>query len=174
MVIFLIIIFLVIGHLVLKSTSKDIVNSRTSLRKSPSSNKEVQYIYDIWLEDRWKLAQEQKISGINGIFPEWYFDEVTERQIKKLNELSISFSKNITKGQASDLIGMQEPVDNESIKVLKFFKIKTAGINKVQARHKVALIFENKENAKKWKERPPAQYQKEFFKFFGSIKKKTN
>ena len=30
-----------------------------------------------------------------------------------------------------------------------------------------ALIFEDKGNLQLWKERPPATYQKEFFKFFG-------
>lgn len=171
MAIFLIIVFLIIGYLMLKSASKSkskgIGNSNVTPMKRPSTKKEIQQSNERWLEERWKQAEEQKSSEIIGIFPEWYYDEITERQIKKFNELGVSFLKNITKGQASDLIGMQEPADDESIKILKFFKIKASGISQTQARHKVALIFEDQENVQKWKERPPAIYQKDFFKFFG-------
>ena len=170
MAIILIIVFLVIGYLALKPKSKpkNIANLRVPSIKSLSPKKrEIQHDNEEWLKKRWELAQEQKVSEANGIFPEWYYDEVTERQIKKLNELSISFLKNITKGQASDLIGMEEPVDDESIKILKFFKIKISNINQTKARHEAALIFEDKENVQLWKNRPPTTYQKDFFKFFG-------
>jgi hypothetical protein len=157
MTIFLIIVALGIAYLVFRSVSKPTVV--TNKNKATGQN-------DVrWLEERWKLAQEHLASGTSQMFPEWYFDEATDRQLEKIKEFGLS--SEITKGQASDLIGMHEPAEQESLEVLKFFKVPTRGMKQTQARHEVALIFEDKEKVQAWKDRPPSAAQKEFFKFFG-------
>lgn len=147
-------------------TSKTIAKSPSrkasgQTKSKPENNLE-------WLENRWKLAEDQKQAGLTGTFPQWYFDEVTERQLNKLDELGVSVKrKNITKGQASDLIGMHEPADEESLEILRFFNVPTRGMNQTKSRHEVALIFDDEVKVEAWKNRRPSQIQKEFFVFFG-------
>jgi len=166
-----VIILLIIIYLVIKSSSRAGTTSKpanTSRKSASPKNTATKQTSENWLKDRWELAQKQKLSGGDGIFPEWYFDTATEPQLKKLDELELSFnSKKITKGQASDLIGMQEPAEEESLKILKFFKISTRGIRQTQARHEIALLFKDEEKVQAWEARPPSALQKEFFKFFG-------
>jgi hypothetical protein len=120
-----------------------------------------------WLETRWKLAEAQQQSASTGIFPQWYYDEATERQLDKLHELGVTMKrKKLTKGRASDLIGMHEPAGEEQLEILKFFKVPTKGLNQTKAQHEVALIFHYKHKAEAWKNRPPSEIQREFFTFF--------
>lgn len=144
-----------------RGASKMITITANSQNKSKLAN-------DLeWLKNRWNLAEDQKQSGLPGIFPQWYFDEVTENQLNKLDRIGLSVERgNITKGQASDLIGMYESVEEESLEILKFFKVPTRGMNQTKARHEIALIFNDDAKAKAWKNRPLSQTQKEFFKFF--------
>ncbi|MGA9288504.1 MAG: hypothetical protein WBV93_09195, partial [Anaerobacillus sp.] len=169
--IILIVIVLVIGYLVAKNISgkNNVINSGNHTKlASTTQNKSANPQNGDWLENRWKLASQQKLSGNDGVFPNWYFDEVTERQIEKLKELGVSVNKKkITKGQASDLIGMHEPAEEESIEILKFFKIPTRGIKQTQARHEVSMLFQEEMSIQAWKERPPTTLQNEFCKFFG-------
>lgn len=170
MEILLVIALLVIGYLVVKSTSRSnsIASSGTASKKSAASKSKATVRNDKrWLEDRWKAAKEQQLSGRSGIFPKWYFDEVTERQLERLEELDVSVNRRkITKGQASDLIGMHEQAEDESLEVLKFFKVPIRGMKQTQARHEVALIFEDEKKVQAWRKRPLSALQKEFYKFF--------
>lgn len=120
-----------------------------------------------WLRERWKLADSHRQSGRDSIFPHWYFDEATDRQKSKLTDLGIETGPDVTKGQASDLIGIYEPADEHDLAVLRFFKCPVKSINQTRARHEVARIFKDPANVRVWEERPPSQEQKEFFKFFG-------
>lgn len=74
-----------------------------------------------WLEERWEMAKQQQ-GRPGGLFPSWYFDPMTERQANRLDEDGKKYSHNLTKGQASDLIGMGEPADEDDLEVLRFFK----------------------------------------------------
>lgn len=120
-----------------------------------------------WLRARWKLAEEHKSAGNEDVFPKWYFDEITERQKNRLDDLGIKVGRTISKGQASDLIGMHEPPDANALSILRFFKRSTKGMNQTKARHEAAQIFSDPENVKAWENRPPTKEQKEFCKFFG-------
>lgn len=125
-----------------------------------------------WLRERWKLAKEHKIAGKEDVFPKWYFDDVTERQKTRLDDLGIKAGKTISKGQASDLIGMHEPADENALAILRFFKRSTKGMNQTKARHEVAQILSDPDNVKAWESRPPTKEQKEFCKFFGLMMEK--
>ena len=120
-----------------------------------------------WLDERWKLAEKTPSSGEDQIFPEWWFKEVTDHQIEKLDELEVSVKgKKLTRGQASDLIGLHYPPDEDDLSVLKFFKVPTRGYTQTQARHQVAMLFSNPDKVTEWENRPPTQLEREFFKFF--------
>lgn len=120
-----------------------------------------------WLRERWKLADSHRQSGKDSIFPHWYFDESTDRQKSKLTELGIKTGTDVTKGHASDLIGIHEAAGEHDLAVLKFFKRPAKEMNQTRARHDIAKIFEDPENVRAWEERPPSQEQQEFFNFFG-------
>ena len=80
----------------------------------------------------------------------------------------VSFNKmKITKGRASDLIGMEYSPEDEDLELLKFFKIPTLNKTQTHAKHETALIFQDEQKAKLWNDRPPSSHQKEFFRFFG-------
>lgn len=120
-----------------------------------------------WLHERWKLADAHQQSGRENIFPKWYFDNVTERQEDRLKDLGIETGREVTKGQASDLIGIHEPAEERCLAILKFFKRSTKGMNQTKARHEVAQIMSEPDKVAAWESRPSTQEQKEFFKFFG-------
>jgi len=150
-----------------KSGTSNIVAKSSSRKTSGQSKSKLDNDLE-WLENRWKLAELQQQAGLAGMFPKWYFDEVTDRQLNKLDELRVSVKrKKITKGQASDLIGTHEPAEEDSLEILRFFKVPTRGMNQTKARHKIALIFDDEVKAEAWKNRQPSQIQKEFFIFFG-------
>jgi len=167
----IVIAFPIIVYMLSKVSRKTPPPSRrvtSSIRRATGQTKAQLASYPEWLRNRWKLAQAQRQTGSTGIFPEWYFDQATERQLNKLRELGISIESNkITKGQASDLIGTRESADEEALQILRFFKVPTRGTNQTKARHEVALIFADEAKAKAWKNRQTSRIQKEFFVFFG-------
>lgn len=123
-----------------------------------------------FLEERWKLASDALDGKGNGpiSFPDWYYDDATDRQLERLREDGISVKRGQpSKGQASDLIGIFESASEADLEVLKFFKVPVKGINQTKARHEVAMIFADEEKHAKWRRRPPTATQREFFKFMG-------
>lgn len=121
-----------------------------------------------WLSSRWSEAKRQLEAGDLKSFPSWYFDEVTERQARLLASKGINLPDGpVSKGQASDLIGLFFPVEEEDKAVLKFFKVSTKGLNQTTARAEVATLQADPENAAAWNQRPADPVQKEFYRFFG-------
>src|SRR5690606_18078356 len=99
------------------------------------------------------------------LLPSWWFDEVTERQLDRLRRMGIS-AKPMTKGQASDLIGLMEEPDDYALEVLRFFKVPTRGMNQTRAGAEVARIFRDPESRERWKNREATAEQKECLRFF--------
>ena len=122
-----------------------------------------------WLMERWKAAARQLESGVDeGLFPEWYFDEATDKQLDLLDELGVTYDREImSKGQASDLIGMHYEPDSDELAILKFFNIRARGWKQTRVRHEVAKLLQEPENVQAWEARPPSAEQKEYMKFFG-------
>lgn len=117
---------------------------------------------------RWTEANRQREAGKLKTFPSWFFDEATERQTKLLTEKGISLSGGqVSKGQASDVIGLFFPVEEGDADVLKFFKVPTKGLNQTTARAEVAKLQADPEKASAWDQRPADPMQKEFYRFFG-------
>lgn len=117
-----------------------------------------------WLQARWDLAERL---GAGDVFPAWYFDAMTESQSRRLDNDGRSHSSRLTKGQASDLIGLGEPANEQDLEILRFFKRPLRGMNESRARHEIALLFQDEAARKAWEERPMTARQKEFFRFFG-------
>lgn len=123
-----------------------------------------------WLPQRWERAAQEEATGKLVEFKEWYFDDVTERQQARLadiRELGVfKTSGKLTKGQASDLIGLFEEPDDNDLEVLKFFKMTTRGMSQTKARMEVARLFMDSANRNAWEKRPPTALQKEFYQLF--------
>ena len=120
-----------------------------------------------WLEARWKEAIRERESGSFSLVPKWFFDDATDRQLERIRNLGLRFSvKRMTKGQASDIIGVFEPVEEEHHEILRFFKVPTKGFNASLARHEVAKLFTDPKKSRAWQNRPSTALQKEFYHFF--------
>lgn len=116
-----------------------------------------------WLAERWEMADK----GLNDqLLPKWYFDDITDRQELRLEEEGIEDAFAMTKGQASDIIGLHETADNEKdIEILKFFGLHQKRPSETYVDHHVSMIMADPENKAKWENRPADAIQKEFFRF---------
>jgi len=101
------------------------------------------------------------------LFPHWYFDVPTEAQLKRLESEEIRPFAGMTKGQASDLIGTTEPVEEEDLEALQHFNRPLRGMNQTRARHELALLFQDPANRESWEQRPPSSRLKEKCRFLG-------
>jgi hypothetical protein len=123
-----------------------------------------------WLPQRWERSAKELASGNLVEFQKWYFDDVTERQQARLadiKELGVFQTQGkLTKGQASDLIGLFEEPDDADLDVMKFFKLPTRGASQTKARMEVARLFMDSANRDAWEKRPPTALQKEFYHLF--------
>lgn len=145
-------------------------SKKPSTAKSASIPKEERILNDnsSWMEERWALARKERDAGDIKSVPLWFFDEVTERQMQKIEEIGLKISGGRpTKGEASDIIGLFEPVEDENIEILKFFKISLKGMNQSKARYEVNKSLQYPEKLERWRNRPASVMQKEFYRFFG-------
>jgi len=121
-----------------------------------------------WMEERWAHARKERDAGEVKSVPQWFFDEVTERQMQRIQEMGLKISGGRpTKGEASDIIGLFEPAEDENIEILKFFKISLKGMNQSKVRYEVGELLQDPEKLESWKNRPASAMQKEFYRFFG-------
>jgi hypothetical protein len=122
-----------------------------------------------WLRERWDAADVAKASANFAIFPKWFFDPPTERQLARLQKMGIHVRRGeITKGTASDIIGLFGPIEDHTKEVLEFFKqqLPRETQNEARARHAVAKLLADPANAHAWEERPADAMQREFLRFF--------
>jgi hypothetical protein len=121
-----------------------------------------------WLMARWAEAERGREQGESRRFPPWHFDAPTERQLQQLRDAGLTFRlPDLTRGQASDILGLFEPVEPENKDILHFFDIPSKELNRSRARHEVAQLLADPQNLRAWNQRPADTLQKEFFRFFG-------
>jgi hypothetical protein len=159
----LVLLGILIIYFIVKAVAKNTSNVATQ------SKKPKKLISDNfgWLKERWDRVDKEKESGVLNIVESWYFDDATEKQLAYIKKLGINIGNiKLTKGKASDIIGLHEKPEEGSIEILKFFKIPTKGMSQTKARDEVAKIFADSKKAKLWNERPATQMQKEFFRFY--------
>lgn len=133
-------------------------------RYHPSESDKTQDILEE-LEPYW---DERDAGGYS--VPAWHADEPTDRQLAKLEDLGYEFTGDeITKGEASDIIGFHAEPEPEDIEKLRFFKVpKKDYRNQTLARINLLKIFSDPENVEKWSNRPASPYQKEVIRVFKS------
>ncbi len=120
-----------------------------------------------WMEEKWDRAWEEQESGELKIVSQWFFDDATEPQLKRIDQLGFWFAKDRpTKGQASDIIGVFESPEELDVEILRFFKIPLRGMNQSKASHIVTTLFLDQDNIDAWMSRPASTMQKEFYKYF--------
>lgn len=115
------------------------------------------------LYDHWKEVESGNVS-VRG----WYHDPVTEAQLNRLKEDGIRLpSRPITKGQASDLIGLGETPGPGQLEILRFFKVTGLPLkHESLAEIEIGRLFSDPEKYDQWKNRPATQIQKEYYRYF--------
>lgn len=165
----LVVYFFLRGGKKTKSSGGNAGRSTGSTPASPKESVRTRILDDNidWLRARWADADRARAAGTMANFPKWYFDPVTERQLERMQKDGISVSgSGLTKGKASDLIGLLEPVEEQHKAILKFFKVPLRGMNRSRAIYEVSKLFADAKNAEAWKLRPAEPLQKEYLRFF--------
>lgn len=154
-----------------KTTRRDV-----SRANSASGNTEIgrkRRILDAnmtWLQERWNMADATHAAGTPVHLPEWYFDAATDRQRDRLLRDGLSVSGIPNKGQASDIIGLFEPPDDEeAVDKLKFFGVLPKGeqLNQTRVRHELAMLESDPSKEEAWRNRPATPWQRECYRFLG-------
>ncbi|PHS70445.1 MAG: hypothetical protein COB22_08130 [Cycloclasticus sp.] len=100
----------------------------------------------------------------------WRFHEATERQYSRIREYLLEIDcpapSSLTKGQASDIIGLFREPENEDLEMLKFFKINHIHkLNQTESRWKLHEIFLDPNNVALWENKPATTEQKELIHY---------
>lgn len=110
-----------------------------------------------YLQQHWQLAEMHKRENNHRMFKHWYFEPATKSQLLRLKNEGIKPAIGISKGNASDLIGLSEYLSEEQIEKLRFFNYNINDYqNQTQATMTLRGVFSDPELAKKWNERPPS------------------
>ena len=149
---------------------KSAASKSRSVTKSRSITKEEKILQDNteWMEEWWETARKERDAGELKSVPNWFFDDVTERQLQKIEEIGLNIKGGrLTKGEASDIIGLFEPAEERDIEIFRYFNIPLKNMNKSKAKYEVLQLFNDPVKKETWKKRPAYPMQKEFYKFFG-------
>ena len=116
------------------------------------------------LYEHWKRVEANEVA-----VPRWYHDPVTEHQLNRLKEDGIKLpGRPLSKGQASDLIGLGEKVGPGQFEILKFFKVSGLPLKHSSlAAIEIDRLLSDPEKAGKWINRPATSLQKEYYRYFG-------
>jgi hypothetical protein len=166
-----IVIFVALGFIgsiaeKLKGDESKKAGTGESSLSSPQPKSKSKYNTD-WLEEKQSVLGSASSEVISKVIPKWYFDDPTSRQLSKLDEMGLDSSKVATKGEASDLIGMAEPIEDSDAEVLRFFKETTYRVSQSEGRFRAALLLADEDNLAAFKGRPATTMQKEFYRFVG-------
>lgn len=98
--------------------------------------------------------------------PSWRSDQVTTNQLHRLRDdgYKVLRSKEITKGMASDVIGLLKTPSGEDSNILFFFGISNKNISETHARAKIAEIFSDPKNRERWESGPANDFECHIYK----------
>lgn len=117
-----------------------------------------------WLQPRWARAQQERDSKAIETVPRWFFHKSTKAQRSRLERHGVTWPEGeLTKGKASDLIGLFVKPAPEECKVLKFFNESVDGQSETEVRERTAQLLLDPESLARWEGRSPAPLQKAFF-----------
>lgn len=109
-----------------------------------------------WITERWNRAKKERDQGDLTSVPKWYFHEATKQQKERIRKEGYDIREDniLTKGEATDIIGLFEPVSDRDKEVLEFFEIPLEGMNRSRAQYEVSKLFSNPANVERWENRP--------------------
>jgi hypothetical protein len=97
-----------------------------------------------WLRNRWDRLQKERDSGLLRTVGSWYFDDPTDKQHSLIKRIGLNLSTEMmTRGQASDIIGLYEPAKEQKIALLNKHKIPLDGMNQTKSEELLATLLEN-------------------------------
>ena len=122
-----------------------------------------------WLKARWDAAlTSQRAGDLASEFPKWYFDPITERQRSRLTDDGFQLNLGaLSKGNASDLIGLMMPPDTQDENVLRFFNSPPQFFNQVRAREEAKRLLSDPECVARWQAQPADSAQREKLRAYG-------
>jgi hypothetical protein len=124
---------------------------------------------EAWLSARWQAAKEAQRTGNTGDFPKWYFDAITERQRSRLNDDGFQLNlESLSKGNASDLIGLMMPPEPQDEEVLRFFSSAPHVLNQTRAREEAKRLLADPECVARWEGRPADSDQRNTLRAYGA------
>lgn len=132
-------------------------SKRTSAAQKPSRNDLPE-----WLLQRW-----QAHAGGEAGFPDWHDDKPSQGQIDKLKEYDVTPTKRLTKGAASDIIGLHYPADEDDIELAKFFKRNRRNLCQTEGREIARQVSNAPDMLSAWQNRPPNALEKAMLKHYG-------
>lgn len=86
----------------------------------------------------------------------WQNEPATEEQMRELDERGIHLQRELTKGQAMNVLGLFSPPDGRQVDILKHFNIPYSyKMNQTMAHYLIRELFNNPNKVQDWKNRPP-------------------
>ena len=124
---------------------------------------------ETWLSARWQAAKEAQRTGNTADFPKWYFDPITERQRSRLNDDGFQLTvESLTKGNASDLIGLMMPPEPQDEEVLRFFSSAPHVFNQTRSREEAKRLLADPECVARWEGRSADSDQRNTLRAYGA------
>lgn len=114
----------------------------------------------IWEADR-QFEESFKANGYA-----WRYKEATDAQIERIKREGYRVQGALTRGQASDIIGLNVPPDEEATDVPRFFKMRALG-SETEARYYTRLLLNDEENRVAWEARPASAGQRACLQWYG-------
>jgi len=97
-----------------------------------------------WLQKRWDRIQTERDSGLLRTVDSKYFDDATEQQLSRIKRIGLNLSTEMmSRGQASDIIGLYEPVEEKNAAILEKQKIPLDGMNQTKANEILTTLLDD-------------------------------
>ncbi|MCP1674293.1 hypothetical protein J2T57_001395 [Natronocella acetinitrilica] len=121
------------------------------------------------LRHRWRQLREEREAGVrSGELASWYFDAPTDKQLAVIREAGWPLDpRGLTKGMASEVIGMDYPAEEENLEVLRFFRQSTAGATQTTARIAAVELLADANRREQWEARPASKVLRESLRLIG-------
>jgi hypothetical protein len=86
----------------------------------------------------------------------WQNEPATDAQMRELDERGIYLQRQLTKGQAMNVLGLFTPPDGRQVDILKHFNIPYSyKMNQTMAHYLIRELFDDPKKVEEWNNRPP-------------------
>jgi hypothetical protein len=116
------------------------------------------------LEERWRMAGITAHSKRELILPTWYYDDAESWQAERIRGERIPIDiEALTRGQASDVIGLLHPPGEDDAETLRRLNEPVAGMNRTAARQHAAKLLGIDVHRQRWNAQPPTPLHRAYF-----------